>query len=526
VDDNFDPRQLIVKFKDGLHFHALEGRLTNTVPEEIAPVQPLLDSLSKAHWRRVDKISEEEMEAIRQTAQLKLGRALPDLNQEFRVFLPADTNAAPVIDALNALDIVELAQPIPRPAPLPVAPDFRPLQGYLNLSQDGIGAACTQTNCNLRGETVKVCDIEYSYTPTHLDLPTVTLLGGDIILGGQMDPFAEAHGTASLGEMASLNNGIGTLGIAPNSSYYFYGIWEYVMIDDIPTPVWDIPGAITAVIPSLGPGDILLLELQTSSSCGGYTPVEWDLPVYNRIVLAVGLGITVVEPGANGGLNLDAPCFSIGNGGHWPFLQGNGSGAILVGGGAAPPAFGGTDVPRSRLPFSDYGSAVHVQGWGERVTTTGFGGLYNGLNELYTGGFNGTSAASPIVAGACALLQSVFKANNGGNPLTPAQIRQVLINTGTPQQAGVYPVSQHIGPLPNVKAALTQIIPPKLYLNTDPKAGWIITWDGCGYLESSPLIGPIPTWAPVEVGVEHNTYTLDPAVMRGEEARFYRVSWH
>ena len=71
---------------------------------------------------------------------------------------------------------------------------------------------------------MKVCDIEYSYNPNHLDLPPVTLLGGDIILGGQMDPFAIAHGTASLGVMASLDNGIGTSGIAPNSTYYFYGI--------------------------------------------------------------------------------------------------------------------------------------------------------------------------------------------------------------------------------------------------------------------------------------------------------------
>src|SRR5437899_4890681 len=76
VDDNFEARQLIVKFKDGLHFHAVDGKLTNVVQEEIAPVQPLLDSLPKAHWRRVDKISEEQMESIRQTAQSKLGRAL------------------------------------------------------------------------------------------------------------------------------------------------------------------------------------------------------------------------------------------------------------------------------------------------------------------------------------------------------------------------------------------------------------------------------------------------------------------
>ena len=524
VNDNFDARQLIVKFNDGSHFRALEGRLTNAVPEEIAPVQELLDSLPRAHWRRVDKISEEQMEALRQTAQIKLGRALPDLNQQFRVFLPANTNAAPVIDALNALDIVELAQPVPIPS-LPVAGNYRPLQGYLDLPQDGIGAASALTNCNLGGETVKVCDIEYSYTPTHLDLPAVTLLGGDIILGGQMDPFAEAHGTASLGVMASLNDGIGTVGIAPNSSYYFYGIWEYEIIEDVPMPVWDIPGSITAVIPSLNAGDVILLELQIGGICGT-SPVEWDLPTYNRIVLAIGQGITVIEPAANGSVSLDAPCFSTGNGGHWPFLPGNGSGAIMVGAGAAPPAFGGTDVARSRLPFSNYGSAVHVQGWGERVTTTGFGGLYNlgGLNELYTDNYGGTSSASPIVAGACALLQSVFKFKTGGQVLIPAQIRQVLVNTGTPQQAGVFPVSQQIGPLPNLQNALFQVVPPKLYLNTDP-VKWIVTWDGCGYLESSPTLTPTPTWAPVEIGVINNTYSLDPAAVRAGGTRFFRLRW-
>ena len=172
--------------------------------------------------------------------------------------------------------------------------------------------------------------------------------------------------------MASLDNAIGTAGIAPNSSYYFYGVWDYEMIDDIPTPVWDIPGAITAVIPSLSAGDVILLELQIPAGCATVA-VEWDLPTYNRIVREVGLGITVAELAGNGATSLDDPCFSVGNGGHWPFLPGNGSGAIMVGAGAAPPAFGGSDVPRSRLPFSNYGSAVHVQGWGERVASTGMG---------------------------------------------------------------------------------------------------------------------------------------------------------
>ena len=157
----------------------------------------------------------------------------------------------------------------------------------------------------------------------------------------------------------------------------------------------------------------------------------------------------------------------------------------------------------------------------------GWGSLYNlgGLNEFYTQGYNGTSSASSVVAGTCALLQSVFKAKTFGGILFPSQIRQVLINTGSPQQAGVFPVTQHIGPLPNLKTALTQVIPPRLYLNTEA-AGWIVTWDGCGYLESSPNIGPNPTWAPVEVGIKDNSYTFDPTALAAEPTRFFRVRWH
>ena len=168
--DGIEARQLIVKFKDGLHFRAQGGKLTNAIPEELAPLLPLLDSLPKAHWRRVDKISEAQMESIRQAAQNKLGRALPDLNQQFRVFLPANTNADGVIDALNLLAVVELAQPVPIPS-LPVAPNFRPLQGYLDLPPVGVGAACAQTNCDRRGGMIKVCDIEYRDTSASRNIP-------------------------------------------------------------------------------------------------------------------------------------------------------------------------------------------------------------------------------------------------------------------------------------------------------------------------------------------------------------------
>jgi len=41
-----------------------------------------------------------------------------------------------------------------------------------------------------------------------------------------------------------------------------------------------------------------------------------------------------------------------------------------------------------------------------------------------------------------------------GAPLSPAKIRKILMKTGTPQVTGPgVPLTQHIGPLPNLKKA-------------------------------------------------------------------------
>jgi hypothetical protein len=99
-----------------------------------------------------------------------------------------------------------------------------------------------------------------------------------------------------------------------------------------------------------------------------------------------------------------------------------------------------------------------VQGWGERVTTTSYGNLYSteGTNYWYTNSFSGTSSASPIVTNAVVGLQGVYKAVTG-QVLTPAQVRSALRLTGAPQQAGTNPVSQNIGPRPNVAAAIASV---------------------------------------------------------------------
>ncbi|MCH9032621.1 MAG: PKD domain-containing protein, partial [candidate division Zixibacteria bacterium] len=77
-----------------------------------------------------------------------------------------------------------------------------------------------------------------------------------------------------------------------------------------------------------------------------------------------------------------------------------------------------------------------------------------GETEWYTSGFSGTSSASPIVTGAVACLQSIYKTNYG-SVLTADEIRTIMTNTGSPQQANT---TQHIGPRPDLFEAFNEIL--------------------------------------------------------------------
>lgn len=278
-----------------------------------------------------------------------------------------------------------------------------------------------------------------------------------------IDPFDNNHGTAVLGEMVSLDNGWGTTGAAFQASA---AVAPTYLAIDIYTQ-WLLGTAMTYAMTFLLPGDVILIEQQypgprydpNSGTQDGLIPVEWFKSWYDVILTAVGNGIHVVEAAGNGRENLDDPIYSTGNNGHWPFLPGSNSGAIIVGAGAALAAFGGSDNDRSRLSFSNYGSRVDLQGWGERVMTTGYGSYYSaeGIDLWYTRTFGGTSSASPIVASTVALMESVNEEIKGGQSITPANMRSILINTGSPQQSGTFPSTQHIGPRPNLRLALSSI---------------------------------------------------------------------
>jgi len=132
-------------------------------------------------------------------------------------------------------------------------------------------------------------------------------------------------------------------------------------------------------------------------------------------------------------------------------------GSIIVGASGAWPGGTWPGGDLQRLSYSNYGSRFTSHGWGEDVVTTGYGTLYNaeGVNYYYASGFSGTSSASPIVAGAAADCVGYWMMN--GNPaytLTPAMLRSVLSNTGTPQ---IFPPAGSIGTRPDLSGAFASL---------------------------------------------------------------------
>ncbi len=312
-------------------------------------------------------------------------------------------------------------------------PSFESYQGYLGPAPHGIDAPAAWRR-GLRGAGVWFADIEGGWNDEHEDLP------GDRIkhVGGTKfrDPAWRAHGTAVLGEVVGRDNGKGVVGIAPDV--------ERVFTSSIGGTT--VANAIDVAAKNLRAGDVLLIELQGGGPRGRWLPVEYWDDNYDAIKAATRRGVVVIEAAGNGGENLD----------HKEYKQKfdrakRDSGAIMVGAGG-PPRGGWAD--RERLDFSNYGGRVDVQGWGRKVATLDYGDLQAcaGADRHYTGEFSGTSSASPIVAGAAVIVQSLAKTR--GKLLTPVQIRDLLRETGTPQMGDT---SQQIGPRPDLERALTAL---------------------------------------------------------------------
>ena len=392
-----------------------------------------------------------DLDALASKARARTGQSVPDMRRWHHLTLPAGTDADEAIAALRASGQVTDAYVAPDAAPppqvqTPDTPDFTTMQGYLRPAPQGIDADFSRKDSRIRGAGVTIADLEYYWTPDHEDLqldPVATDLGKTAY--PQYKNFADEHGTAVFGEIVAKDNGYGVTGGVPEAT--LRGISPMrARTTGTGGPQYNAGAALTYVAQFLAPGDVVLIEQQTGGPNGGsrYVPLEWNQAVFDAMKMLNGLGVVVVETGANGNENLDAP-----------IMQGRfdrtvrDSGAILVGAGSA--------TTHAALNFSSYGTRVDVQGWGEAISTTGSGGnLFGGsapanLTRRYTRSFGGTSGAGPIVTNAVAAIQSYLKAT-GRAPYTSAQLIELLRRTGTPQTG-----TRLVGPLPNLAAALKEI---------------------------------------------------------------------
>lgn len=329
--------------------------------------------------------------------------------------------------------------PIADGASCPITtPSFESYQGYLGPAPHGIDAPAAWRR-GFRGAGVWFADIEGGWNAAHEDLPGDRI---EHVAGAPIDdPSWRAHGTAVLGEVVGRDNGKGVVGIAPDVERVFTSSIGGIAVAD----------AIDAAAGRLRPGDVLLIELQGVGPRGRFIPVEYWDDIFDAIHAATRRGVVVIEAAGNGAEDLD----------HKGYRRAfdrsrRDSGAIMVGAGA-PPRAGFSD--RERLDFSNHGGRVDVQGWGRKVTTLDYGDLQacdgadrHYADRHYTDQFSGTSSASPIVAGAAVLLQSI--ARNAGKVLSPGELRDLLQRTGTPQAGNT---KERIGPRPDLARAINAL---------------------------------------------------------------------
>ena len=464
--------ELVVVMRPQAALRASAGRFASAAGQNVSDVGKVL-AKHGASMKPIFGPTEERVMAAAAAHSVRAQAPLPDLSVYYRIDVPTE-RMAQLRDELASKELVEAAfvkPPVELPAaindmvaapeePPPATPDYTARQIYLDAPPAGVNARWAWTQAGGRGRDVRIIDVEGNWRFSHEDLTQNQ--GG--VVGGTPGAYTDVswrnHGTAVLGEYSGDVNTVGVIGISADA------VASAVSHGNIGSAA-----AINQAAARLRAGDIILLEMHRPGprfnfaqrgDQRGYIAVEWWPDDFAAILNASSRGIIVVEAAGNGAENLDDVLYQTAAAGFpagWtnPFRRSNrDSGAIVVGAGAPPPGTHGRDhgPDRSRLDFSNWGALVDAQGWGREVTSCGYGDLQGGGNEdlWYTDTFSGTSSASPIVVGVIASIQGMARAR-GVAVLNPAQVRNCLRSTGSPQQdAPTRPATQRIGNRPDIQA--------------------------------------------------------------------------
>lgn len=243
--------------------------------------------------------------------------------------------------------------------------------------------------------------IDNGFDYNHSDFTNYSqYLDYDFVLNS-LDPFgqsSDSHGTAVAGIIGAAADGTGAVGVAFDTEMVGYRVAALIgddWLQDIRDAIND--AAVSAMADVVNISQVIAND--ASSEFGfGYDSVRFD-EIETSIATAVelgrsGLGMTIVKSAGNS----RADSYDV-NADDWT----NDTRQVVV---------AAVDQDGFVSSYSSYGAAVLVSGFGtpgEVVTTdrTGAAG-YNSTD--FTSGFNGTSAAAPMVAGVVAL---VYEAEGG-----------------------------------------------------------------------------------------------------------------
>ncbi|PED06130.1 S8 family peptidase [Bacillus pseudomycoides] len=446
-------KQIIVKFKNEINLPYEDG-IEKRIKHEKNDV--VLESFFSEFpdltlTRLFTSVSPEEIQNLDKNAKTDNNNSSANLLNYYTVQVSKNVPAkrlveklkqSPLIENVYIQELEDLTPPEIQLPNLSLNPYDDPRfenQGYLKEAPYGINAPYAWGIKGGDGKGTTLVDMESGWVLDHEDLIHQNIE----FMSGINVRERSAHGTGVLGIVAAEDNQIGNIGIVPKATVKVISQFrehDYVNRAD----------AILSAVNTLHAGDVLLLELQSTYAGYGdqYLPAEVQPAVFDAIRTGTDKGIIIIEAGANGSNDLDQ--FKDINGKQ--VLNRNSkdfkdSGAIIVGAGSST-------VPHERLYFSNYGSRIDVYGWGEDVDTTSSDPNRSAKN-LYTSSFNGTSSASPIIAGAATSIQSIAK-EHLGQPYKPNELRAILSNKNTGTQSN-NPSSDRIGVLPDLKAILSNL---------------------------------------------------------------------
>ncbi|ANV70883.1 collagenase [Bacillus thuringiensis] len=443
-------KQIIVKFKADLDLpyeDGIEKQIQSQTNDKV--IKDLLTEYPDVTFTRLfTSVSPEQIQNLEVKAPNHVSTSL------LNYYILQNQNSGyeeEIVDKLKASSLIEdaymkkqekIMPPEVQSSSVALNPSNNPRfkkQGYLEAAPYGINAPFAWGIQGGNGNGITFVDMEYGWLLNHEDLLHQKI---ELMSGRNIDQHV-GHGTSVLGIVSSEDNEVGNIGIAPKAK-------AKVISQIRDNGQYNTADAILSAVNQLEAGDVLLLEAQASFDGYGdkYLPVEVQPDIFDAIRAGTDKGIVIIEAGANGWNDLDQFKDRKGK----QVLNRNSkdfkdSGAIMVGAGSS-------SFPHERMWFSNYGSRIDVYGWGENVDTTTAEQSRSAVN-LYTSSFSGTSSASPIIAGAATLVQSIAK-ENLGQPYRPSELRAILSNqsTGTKSKD---PYADKIGVLPDLKSILANL---------------------------------------------------------------------